>query len=261
MYKLMLSSTAVALSVLLIAADAPQPTVDNPLSESARAALRQELDKTIQKLTDQIAADPKNVDLYSRRGDARFFRAQFKEAVQDYEKMVELQPDLETSHWRRGIAYFYAARYKDAAHQFEIYHTFDDVDRENGIWRFFSQAKASGIEQARKGLLKYKKDDREPFPDLYRMFAGELPGDEVLSRIGAAKIDKEERQKRLFYAELYIGLNAFIAGKLQDAEQHLRVAVTNPWGPQAGFGPRYMWHVGRVHYEQLEHNRLKQTDE
>src|SRR5204863_5187651 len=132
---------------------------------------------------DEIKGLPEDVDLYSRRGDANFFRGKFAEAVADYEKMVELKPDLDASHWRKGIACFYAQRYKDAAHQFEIYHSFDNVDRENGIWRFLSQAKSMGLTEARKGLLQYKKDDREPFPDVYRMFAGEMTGAQVLQRI------------------------------------------------------------------------------
>jgi len=254
--SLRLAAACVLVCGLLSAADSPTPATSDPLTGAGQAALHKQLDESLVRLTAQVAADPKDADLYSRRGDAYFFRGHFKEAVQDYEKMVELQPDVETSHWRKGIAYFYAERYKDAAHQFEIYHTFDDVDRENGIWRFFSQAKATDIETARKGLLKYKKDDREPFPDLYRMFAGEMTGDEVLARIDAARIDKGERRKRLFYAELYIGLDAFIANKLDAAEQHLREAFANTWAPQAGFGPSYMWHVGRVHYEQLTQQRL-----
>ncbi len=180
-----------------------------------------------------------------------FFRGEFREAVRDYEKMVGLDPSLETSHWRRGIAYFYAGRYKDAAHQFEIYHTFDDVDRENGIWRYLSQAKAHGLETARKGLLKYKKDDREPFPDVYRMFAGKVDGDAIIEKILMAKISADDREKRFFYAHLYIGLGEFIEGREKSAREHLRLAVANSWGPRGGFGPKYMWHVGRVHYELL----------
>lgn len=235
--------------------DAAKPL--DPLTDAGRAALHQEFDAAMARLDSQIEKNPKLVDLYSRRGDLRFFRGQFAEAVSDYEKMVELQTDLATSHWRRGIAYFYAGRYKDAAHQFEIYHMFDDVDRENGIWRFLSQTKSIGLEEARKGLLKYKKDDREPFPDVYRMFAGELTGDEVLSRINAAKITPDERQKRLFYAELYVGLNEFVVGKNDSAEKHLREAVASTWPANAGYGPHYMWHAGRVHCELLAAARLK----
>lgn len=225
---------------------------DEPLTKSNRAAYHEKLDERIRGLDEKIAKNGKSPDLYSQRGDAHFFHAQFAEAVADYDKIVELDPATEPSQWRRGIAYFYAGRYKDAAHQFEIYHSFDNVDRENGIWRYLSQAKSLGIEKAREGLLKYKKDDREPFPDVYRLFAGELTGDEVLKRINDAKIGPEERSKRLFYAELYVGLNEFVEGRLDSAKQHLREAVKNEWGPTAGYGPNYMWHVGRVHYDLLD---------
>lgn len=230
----------------------------DPLSEKGRAELHADIDEALAKVNSQIEKMPKQIDLYSRRGDLYFFRGKFAEAVKDYEKMVELDPPADTSHWRKGIAYFYAERYKDAAHQFEIYHSFDDVDRENGIWRFLSQAKSVGLAEARKGLLKYKKDDREPFPNVYRMFAGEMTGTQVLQRITEnTKLDAEEREKRSFYAELYVGLNDFVEGKTESAEKHLRAAVANRWPTKAGYGPNYMWHVGRVHCELLAAEREK----
>ena len=230
---------------------APVQNDDPPLSAEKRAELSKELDASIARYSEQIKADPGNVGAYSRRGDACFFRGRFPEAVADYEKMVELNPDLDASHWRRGIAFFYAGRYRKAARQFEIYHSFDDVDRENGIWRFFSQARAYGMEKAREGLLKYKKDDREPFPSVYELFAGKTTPEKILAAIRSAGIDDAEREKRYFYAHLYIGLNAAIEKKPKEAARHLRHAVANTWGPKAGYGPRYMWHVGRVHYELL----------
>ncbi len=227
----------------------------DPLSDTCRKRLHQTLDADIARLTEQIQGTPDKVDLYSRRGDLLFFRGTFTDAVADFDKMVELAPDLETSHWRRGIAYFYAKRYKDAARQFEIYHSFDNVDRENGIWRYLSQVKALGKDEARKGLLKYEKDDREPFPDVYRLFAGKLTGEQLLENIAAAKITPEEREKRLFYAELYVGLNDFVDDKAESAEKHLGNAVRNRWGEKTGGGPSWMWHVGRVHHDLLRENR------
>jgi lipoprotein NlpI len=212
----------------------------------------QELDVRITALTARIADQPKSVDLYSRRGDAYFFRGKFSEAVADYEKMVELNPDLSTSHWRRGIAYFYAGRYKDAARQFEEYNSFDDVDRENGIWRYFSQTKAYGADKAREGLLKYKKDDREPFPAVYEMFAGRLTPAQLLEKVQDAKTRGEEREKQLFYAELYVGLYEAIAGDSEKALPHLQEATRSPWPAQAGYGPNYMQHVGRLHRDLLQ---------
>ncbi len=203
------------------------------------------------KLTRELARKPKNVDLYSRRGDLWFAEAAFAESVHDYRKMVELQPDLDRSHWRLGIAYFYAGEYAKAASQFERYHSFDNIDRENGIWRYLSQYRASGKEAARQGLLKYEKDDREPFPDLYRLFAGEIEPDEILQRITEAKLSDNERNKRLFYADLYIGLNDTVQGDLEAAREHLARAAANPWPAQAGYGPRYMWTVTRLHLNRL----------
>ena len=72
----------------------------------------------------------------------------------------------------------------------------------------------------------------------------------TLERIEAAELSKDEREKRLFYAQLYIGLNHAVEGDAVAAERHLRLATLNKWGPAAGYGPNYMWHVGRLH-EQL----------
>jgi len=255
----MKSRTFVArfLAVMLLALAVIPHTLaaDEPVDK-----LNQQFDADILRFTEDIKTAPKDVDNYSRRGDANFFRGRFAEAVADYEKMVDLKPELENSHWRKGIAYFYAGRFKDAAHQFEIYHSFDNVDRENGIWRYLSQVKAFGREKGREGLLKYEKDDREPFPDVYRLFSGELTGDEVLQRVNAAKITPREKEQRLFYAELYVGLNDFVDGRLESAEKHLEQAVKNEWGAKAGGGPGYMWHVGRVHYDLLVAVRKKKAE-
>lgn len=230
-------------------------TAGHPLSDAERAKLRQAQEEAAARATKQIEADPKATDAYSRRGDARFFLADFKGAVADYEKMVELDGRLAASHWRRGIAYFYAGRYEDAAKQFEAYHSHDDVDRENGIWRYLSQRKAHGREKAREGLLKYKKDDREPFPSVYELFAGKTTPDAILEKIRSAALDDGEREKRYFYAHLYIGLDFAVEGRSEEAREHLRKATANRWARGAGFGPSWMWHVGRLHYEQLAAGR------
>lgn len=224
---------------------------DRPLSDTEREQLESHYRAQVERLSTQIAAQPEEVSLYSRRGDAWFFLGEFDKALADYEQTVRLQPTLDDSHWRRGIAYFYAGKYRKAAGQFERYHSFDNIDRENGIWRYLSQYQAYGAERARKGLLKYEKDDREPFPDVYRLFSKEVQPAAILERIRAADLSPQERQKRLFYAELYIGLNESLEGRTEAARRHLTEAVRNRWPRNAGFGPHYMWHVGRLHLRQL----------
>ena len=190
-------------------------------------------------------ADPKDVAAHSRRGDAHFYLGNFDKAVGDYEKMVELEPGLAAEHWRLGIAYYYAGRFELAARQFKKYSSVDDVDRENGIWAFLSQAKIAGIEKARQGIFKYDKNDREPLPAVYAMFEGKRTPEEVLAKIG-------EEGAPAFYARLYVGLYLAADNKPDDAVKHLRLAVANRWPRDAGFGPNYMWHVARLHYELLE---------
>ena len=203
-------------------------------------------------LSQRIDAEPKNLRLVSERGDLCFFLGDFAGAVRDYDRMVEIDADQDASHWRRGIALFYAKDYANAAAQFERYHSFDQIDRENGIWRYLSQRKALGLEKAREGLLKYEKDDREPFPDVYRLFAGSIEPAAILERIDLAQIDEDEREKRRFYAELYIGLNEAVEGREDSSRKHLARAVANTWGPRAGYGPHYMWQVGRLHLDGLK---------
>ncbi|MGD9853595.1 MAG: hypothetical protein AB7U20_01460 [Planctomycetaceae bacterium] len=215
------------------------------------SGLLQELGERRASLDLKIAENPQDVDLFSARGDVLFFLGEFEPAVRDYSRMVELNPALDSSHWRRGIAWFYAGRYADAARQFERYHSFDNVDRENGIWRYLCQVKAHGVEKARAGLLKYEKDDRQPFPDVYRLFAGDVEPEEILRRIATAKVSDEEREKRLFYAHLYIGLWHAVHDRPLQALPHLEQAVQNTWAPRAGYGPRYMWHVGRLQQQLL----------
>jgi lipoprotein NlpI len=243
----------VELALILVAACCATGPIrgedEQPLSPEARARLQRELTGRIDTLSQRIAAAPDDMQLRSQRGDAYFFRGDFAQAVADYAKMVELDPRQDASHWRKGIAHFYAGEYEQAAGQFERYHSFDNVDRENGIWRYLSQVKAHGKSRAREGLLKYEKDDREPFPDVYKLFAGEIAPEQIVERIEGAKISDPERAKRRFYAHLYIGLNHAVENEPRKALDHLRESVRNKWAPAAGYGPAYMWHVGRLHYD------------
>lgn len=193
----------------------------------------------------RLKTNPEDLSAYSARGDARLFLGNFEGARKDYEKMIELNPKLDVSHWRLGIAYYYLEEYDKAARQFKIYHNYDQVDRENGIWRFMSQYKASGLKIARKGLLKYEKDDRPPYPWLYEMFAGKLRPEEVFSKIEEKAFDDRYETRVLFHAFLYVGVYLELTEGRQKALPYLRKAAANAYGRATG---TYMWQVARIHY-------------
>ncbi|MDG1897995.1 MAG: hypothetical protein P8J37_24095 [Fuerstiella sp.] len=243
----------------------PLPTVNeragqhHPLSSDERAAITR-------KFTTVLADNPQPADgaagatqVHSRRGDALFFLRRYQESVVEYQAMVKLDPSLDASHWRLGIALFFADQPARAAAQFDKYHSFDNVDRENGIWRYLSQRKATDAATAKKELLRYEKDDREPFPAVYQLFDGTLSPEAALGTI-PTDLPALEREKRLFYTELYIGVHAAARKKPAAARKFLRLAVSRMWPRDSGFGPNYMWHVARVQLEDLQQPKPDTAD-
>ncbi len=222
----------------------------HPLSEDDRTKLRKQWDDELADVSKKLETKPDGLSLISKRGDLHFFRGEFTKSVRDYERMSELDPPLDASHWRLGIAYFYADQAEKSAKQFEKFFTTDDVDREAGLWKYIAQAPTLGTEKARAGLLKYKKDDREPLPTIYRLFEAEITPEELL-KSADAKLPDNIREQRLFYIELYLGLWHDAHKRPADALTHFRTATANRWGRSASYGPNYMWHVARLHYERL----------
>ena len=205
-----------------------------------------ELEKS---LTSRVLRNPTEVSSYSSRGDARLFLGNFLGARMDYEKMINLNPKLEVSHWRLGIAYFYLSDFSKAARQFEIYHQYDNIDRENGIWRFMSQYKKSGLKIARRGLLNYSQDDRPPYPWLYSMFAGGISPEEVFIKIKEQNFPKKDAIRVQFHAYFYVGIFLELTGDNPSrALEYLAQATTNEYGRQTG---TYMWHVARLYHARL----------
>ena len=222
---------------------------DHPVPATELQAIEKKYREAEKANSARIADQPKAIDAYSRRGDARLFLGKFKGSSEDYEKMIELNPALDVSHWRLGIAYYYLSRFDKAAHQFEIYHNYDNVDRENGIWRFMSQTRLKNMEVARKGLLKYEKTDRPPYPLVYSLYAGDLKADEVYRKIDEGGFPDRYKERVLFHAQLYVGIFHELNGRDQEALKHLRAAAANEYGRATG---TYMWQVARVHYDLLQ---------
>ncbi len=220
------------------------------INRQAEAQAQQELQSNPAPEQD----DPGRVAVWSRRGDALMYLGRFREAEEAYRQMVVADPDLDASHWRLGIACYFSGNYAAGAEQFDKYHSFDNVDRENGIWRYFCHYRASGAEAARRQLLRYEKDDRPPFREVYSLFEGRLTGADVTA--AAEQGGESSREQRLFYSWLYVGLNAALQGQRKDAIESLQLATESKWPLRAGYGPNYMWHVGR-----LELNRQLQLQE
>ncbi|MEO7412129.1 MAG: hypothetical protein ABIZ81_02135 [Opitutaceae bacterium] len=221
---------------------------DPPIAVAERAQMLAEFTAQLAPLDQAIADGAPGVALYSRRGDRHLFLGQFAKAVADFEKMIALDPTQDAPHWRLGIAYYFTGQFGKSAKQFEKYHAYDGGDRENGIWKFFGDAKVDGLEPARRAMLVYTRFDREPFPALYEMFAGKKTTDALFADLKARKLDDDPKVR--FFANYYGGLNEEFLGRRERALTLLHEAVASPWRLTAG-GPAYMWQVARLHYEML----------
>ena len=148
-----------------------------------------------------------------------------------------------------GIAYFYLSDFSKAARQFEIYHQYDNVDRENGIWRFMSRYMVLGC---RKLVITYFY--------IQKMIATHTLGymqcmleiyclSKYLRRSKSNHFWKRYETRVLFHANFYVGIFLeLIEDSPMNALHYLEQAVSNEYGRATG---TYMWQVARLHHQQL----------
>ena len=110
--------------------------------------------------------------------------------------------------------------------------------------------KVLGLEPARRAMLAYTRFDREPFPALYAMFAGEKTGGEVFAEMKTKNLT--ENATVMFFANYYAGLNEDLLGPREKAAARLREAVALGWRNRGGTEPSYMWQIARLHFERMD---------
>ncbi len=236
-------------ALLLLTANPLASAAEPPIPAAERTAMLAGFRAQIVTLTSAIGQSPREGSLYSRRGDRHLFLAEFDRAVADFEKMIALDPSTDAPHWRLGIAYYFTGQFAKSAAQFAKYHAYDSGDRENGLWKMLGDVPVLGLTPARTAMLAYHRFDREPFPDLYALFAGTKTTREFFTGLESRQLTVVDRV--MFFANYYAGLHEDLLGNHARALELLHAAVANPWGRTAENGPAYMWQVARLHYEKL----------
>jgi lipoprotein NlpI len=236
----LLTMAALAISTVAFG----QETAEDSLQKAAQAAQRGQSEQAIAILTDLIAGDSKQADAWYLRGREHFKAGKIKESVADFDKFVELKPNLASRQWERGISYYYAGEYEKGAEQFELYQTYHNQDVENSTWRYLCVARKDGVDKAQETLLPIENDRRVPMMEIYALYQGKLMPDGVLEAAEAGDPNKEMLNIRLFYAHLYIGLWHEAAGQDDLAKEHILEAEKHKIG-------HYMWDVAHVHAQRL----------
>ena len=236
---------AMALKYLDKAVDAaPDDTSHRLRRATVRDRIRQHTN-AIQDCDEVLRQNPENAFAIQLRGGAKFKSGDVKGSIQDFDRVIKLDPRREPSHWQRGISYYYARQYVQGARQFELYQTYDGGDVENVVWRFLCQARTEGVAAARKDILVLESaDPRIPMKEVYGLFQGKLTIEDVLKAAQRGNPDESTLNRQLFYAHLYVGLYCEATEQPKLAVYHLREAERHPIS-------HYMWDVAHVHVQQL----------
>ncbi len=213
---------------------------DELLRQASKAAAEGDSASAVRLATQAIDADSKLAVAYYVRGREHFRLGNIKDSVADFDKFVELRPELEPRQWERGISYYYAEQYEKGAKQFELYQTYHDNDVENSVWRYLCVARSDGIEKARETMLPIKNDTRVPMMQIYDMYRGKLTPEDVLRAARAGDPSEAQLNRALFYAHLYIGLFYEAEQKTELAKKHIVESQQHKIG-------HYMWDVAHVH--------------
>lgn len=182
-----------------------------------------------------LAANAQTVREIYARAIADFESGRVKESATGFDRVAKLSPGDAPHLWQRGIALYYVGRFADCRAQFESHRTVNPNDVENAAWHFLCVARAESPEKAKAALLPVGPDPRVPMREVFRMFRGEIPPEQVIVAAGS----QPEAQ---FYAHLYLGLYHEALGNKERALEHITVAAQDRFSVGG-----YMHTVARVH--------------
>lgn len=215
------------------------------LFTDAQGAARQgQHRRAISQLDQILTITPHHTDALYLRGREHFRAGQMEQSFDDFERLVELKPELKSRLWERGITCYYAEKYREGVAQFESYQDFDDNDVENAVWHFLCLARLTDLENARQRMLRTRPDPRLPMQAVYELYAGKRSTDSVLAAADRAT-DPGHRRVARFYAHLYVGLYFDAQGQPKQARPHVEKAATSYRISH------YMGDVAEVHAKRL----------
>ncbi len=110
------------------AAPAEMPPTAGAMSTPTGGAMQQSLPQghpsidnaaIVKQLEDQATQNPKDVDAHLRLADFLYDQKQYSEAIEWYQRTLDLDPKNVNARTDLGTAYFYSGRPQDALHEYD----------------------------------------------------------------------------------------------------------------------------------------------
>ena len=223
-----LVATAAAFLWLSFPAAMNAQDLENPAAAVDAALRKSDYDEVIRltKDTDDTTLLRYRAEAFHRRGVDKYFEADVKGSIADFDACLAIQPDRDPYHWQRGISYYHAGEYAKGKAQFERHQTVNSQDVENAVFHFLCAVRApdGSVEEARKNFIEITRDTRVPMKEIHAFYAGKGTAEEVIE---AAKADPSppDLRNHLMYAHLYLGLYYDATGEKAKAAEHKKLAA------------------------------------
>ena len=227
-----------------------EPTPGSVYQQVNRAISEGKPETAIQLLSEALDKEPNNRSMLQIRAETLFRTGKIEESVNDFDKVVELQPAFKAENWQRGIALYYVGRFADGVEQFEEHHRVNPDDVENTFWYFLCLAKADSIEAARKKIIPSRGDARAPLMEVYKLVRGEMEPADVEKAIQQFQPGSGQRATAEFYGYLYLGLWYDLLGDKTKSIDYLKKSI-------AANDRGYMADVAKIHLQSLEPKETK----
>ena len=96
---------------------------------------------------------------------------------------------------------------------------------EVAFWHFLCVARTDGIDAAREKLIEVEQEERVPMRALYELFQGKGSAADVWLAVEEDDPNDNERNRREFFANYYLGLYHEAEGKLEEAIELVSAAL------------------------------------
>ena len=220
--------------------------------------------RAVEDFSKALAYRPAFADVYQMRGCNQFKLGNVNAAVQDWQAFLQLKPDKEAEHWQICVGFALLGHYEEARKRFDWHSTTNTQDLEVAFWHFLCVARTEGLEVARERIKSAPEEKRVPMTELHALFAGKGTEADVWLAVERGTPEKAERAKREFFAHYYLGLLRQSEGKLDEAKQSVKEALSiakandgfigdSPGGQLRGGD------IARVHLQQIDQQLTEQA--
>ena len=153
----------------------------------------------------------------------------FAEAYDAYDAVLELSPEDEYAHFNRGIALYYGNRPQLGIPDLEFFYEKNKDDPFRSLWIYILERDVDSPELALQHLKerRAKIDPEVPWGlEVLDYYLGQCDDQDVIESIRSAKIDNEERARRLCEAYFYLGKQADYEGDYKRAYDLYHLCIT-----------------------------------